>query len=206
MSQETKFCKVMLVSGCYYLEKALCDKLFPNANIDGSEIFIPNYIGQYLCEIVRFCQSGELCLEQRPKYQIKEIIEEAKFLGLNDLINFLEKKGTKESKPRKSRKSVLSYQPSVFTVSSDLSKLLGLPSDFKETKIEIYKAINKYIAKHNLQDENDKKIINPNLKLKKLIKLPQNETKLSFFNLRESINHHLIESSPEPSEEPNDAE
>lgn len=188
----SNYCKVLLNSGHYYLEKELCDKLFQDkyVTLESDSIYVPNFIGQYLCEIIRFYQSGQLPLEQRPKYQIAEMLQEAQFLELTALVEFLEKK--KESKPRKSRKTVLSYQPVNYSISKDLSKLIGFKSDFIGTKHEIYKALNQYIANHNLQDENEKKIINPNLKLKKLVKLPKNET-LTFFNLRKSIDEHLHE-------------
>jgi len=47
------------------------------------------YTGQYFTEIYRFYKTGEIYLEDRPKYQIQEILNEAETLKYQELINFI---------------------------------------------------------------------------------------------------------------------
>jgi len=50
---------------------------------------IRGYIGQYFTEIYRFYKTGKIHLEDRPKYQILEILDEAETLKYQELINFI---------------------------------------------------------------------------------------------------------------------
>jgi hypothetical protein len=58
------------------------DKQFCNRLLSG-------YTGQYFAEIYRFYKTGEIYLEDRPKYQIQEILNEAETLKYQELINFI---------------------------------------------------------------------------------------------------------------------
>jgi hypothetical protein len=56
----------------------------------GTEIGeISGYIGEYFTEIYRFYKTGKIHLEDRPKYQILEILDEAETLKYQELINFI---------------------------------------------------------------------------------------------------------------------
>ncbi len=79
----------------------------------------------------------------------------------------------------------------MYSISPELAKLLKLDNNYKGSKVEINKLINKYIVDNNLQSEDEKIYIIPNAKFKKLLTLDKNE-KLTFFNLNDALSSHII--------------
>jgi len=208
-------------SGIYVIDNDMFDELINNKcqikNIDKNDIsdtyFISDYVGQYFPEICRFYKTGELCLEGRLKYQIIEILDEAKFLKYDKLIEYIESNTKtsktksvkkekltdelKEPKVKKPRKNEIKYELEMYNVSSELGKLLKLDSNYKGSKVEICKLIKKYIVDNNLQSEDEKINIIPNAKFKKLLTLDKNE-KLTFFNLNDALSSHFIKINHSP--------
>jgi chromatin remodeling complex protein RSC6 len=205
-------------SGMYIIDNEMFDELINNKckikNIDSDgTYFISDYIGQYFPEICRFYKTGELCLEARLKYQIIEILDEAKFLKYDKLIEYIESNTktsktktikkekladeSKEPKVKKTRKNEIKYELDMYSVSPELAKLLKLDSNYKGHKVEINKLINKYIVDNNLQSEDEKIYIIPNAKFKKLLTLDKNE-KLTFFNLNDALSSHIIKINHSP--------
>ena len=74
-------------------------------------------------------------------------------------------------------------------VSPELRKFLGLNDSELIARTEVTKKINAYCKEHNLQQEEDKRKINPDAVLKKLLKVNKSE-QLTFFNLQKYLKPH----------------
>jgi len=74
-------------------------------------------------------------------------------------------------------------------VSDELRKFLGLNKDELIARTEVTKKITEYCKKHDLQVEEDKRNINADKALKKLLRL-QDDEKLTFFNLQKFMKIH----------------
>ena len=74
-------------------------------------------------------------------------------------------------------------------VSAELQKFLNLPDGELIARTEVTKAINVYCKAHNLQKEEDKRTINADPTLKKLLRLNKGD-ELTFFNLQKYLKHH----------------
>jgi chromatin remodeling complex protein RSC6 len=74
-------------------------------------------------------------------------------------------------------------------VSAELQKFLNLPDGELIARTEVTKAINVYCKAHNLQKEEDKRTINADAPLKKLLRLNKGD-ELTFFNLQKYLKHH----------------
>ncbi len=74
-------------------------------------------------------------------------------------------------------------------VSPELHKFLGLPDTELIARTEVTKAINAYCKKHGLQKEEDKRTINPDKVLTKLLRIGKGE-ELTFFNLQKYLKPH----------------
>ncbi len=78
-------------------------------------------------------------------------------------------------------------------LSTELCSFLGVTAGSKESRCNVTKFVTKYIKDHNLKV--DKHSINPDAKLKSLLKVPEGET-LSYFNLQKYLNIHYIKNVP----------
>ena len=74
-------------------------------------------------------------------------------------------------------------------ISDELRKFLGLNKDELIARTEVTKKITEYCKKHDLQVEEDKRNINADKALKKLLRL-QDDEKLTFFNLQKFMKIH----------------
>lgn len=75
-------------------------------------------------------------------------------------------------------------------VSDDLRKFMGLAQDELVARVDVTKFITKYCKENNLHDEKDKRILRPDKKLQKLLKLDK-ETDLTYFNLQKYLKFHF---------------
>ena len=75
-------------------------------------------------------------------------------------------------------------------VSDELRKFLGLSDDAQIARTEVTKEINAYCRKHKLQHESDRRKINPDKKLTKLLRLKKGD-EVSFFNLQKYMKVHF---------------
>ena len=86
-------------------------------------------------------------------------------------------------------------QPSGFArplnVTSDLCNFMGKENGSKIARTEVTQYLIKYIKDNNLQNNENKKNIIPDKKLKKLLKLKK-EDELTYFNLQKYMNVHYI--------------
>ena len=85
-------------------------------------------------------------------------------------------------------------QPSGFAkpgpVSDELRKFLSLADDELIARTSVTKRINGYCKEHDLQDESDRRKINADAPLRKLLRMSK-EDKLTFFNLQTYMKVHF---------------
>ena len=77
------------------------------------------------------------------------------------------------------------------TLSAELAEFLGVAHGTTMTRIEAHKHIRKYIEDHCLKDNPHSRIINPDAKLAKLIKLKPGDN-LTHFNIQKYMSPHFI--------------
>jgi upstream activation factor subunit UAF30 len=75
-------------------------------------------------------------------------------------------------------------------ISNELADFLGKERGTEMPRTEATREINKYIKINNLQDSENKRIINPDEKLAKLFKLNNND-ELTYFNIQKYMTPHL---------------
>ena len=75
-------------------------------------------------------------------------------------------------------------------VSDELRKFLGLEKDELIARTAVTKRINAYCKEHSLQNEEDKRKIQPNAPLRKLLKMSASD-ELTFFNLQTYMKVHF---------------
>lgn len=76
-------------------------------------------------------------------------------------------------------------------LSDQLCEFLGQPKGTSLARTEVTRIINKYVKDQQLQDEQDKRQINPDEKLKSILSVGP-EDKVTYFNLQSFIKHHFI--------------
>lgn len=118
----------------------------------------------------------------------------------------LEKRSTRELKAaqkaaaRKKRKAG-ERAPSGFVkptlISDELASFLEQPTGSELARTAVTREINKYIRAHNLQDKDNGRKINPDAKLKQLLKL-NNDDELTYFNLQKYMSPHFAKASAKP--------
>ena len=79
---------------------------------------------------------------------------------------------------------------SPYKISNELAEFLGKTSGTEISRIDVTREINKYIRLNNLQDSENKRIINPDTKLSTLFKL-NNGDELTYFNIHKYITPHF---------------
>lgn len=75
-------------------------------------------------------------------------------------------------------------------VSTEMCKFLGVPDDHQLARVDVTREITDYCKKHNLQKEEDKRVLLPDKKLSNLLKLDKDVT-LTFFNLQKYLKNHF---------------
>ena len=92
------------------------------------------------------------------------------------------------------RKRAANSSPSGFSkpgpISDELRSFLKLGKDELIARTEVTKRINSYCKEHGLQGEKDKRILNANSELRKLLRLGKND-ELTFFNLQKYMKVHF---------------
>ena len=95
----------------------------------------------------------------------------------------------------KKRRSSGNRQPSGFIkptlITDELASFLGKSSGTEMARTEVSKEINQYIRENKLQDSANGRIIRPDSKLKKLLRVGADE-ELTYFNLQRYMKHHFV--------------
>lgn len=95
----------------------------------------------------------------------------------------------------KKRRSSGNRQPSGFIkptlITDELATFLGKISGTEMARTEVSKEINQYIRENKLQDPSNGRIIRPDSKLKKLLRVGPDE-ELTYFNLQRYMKHHFV--------------
>ena len=80
-------------------------------------------------------------------------------------------------------------KPSI--ISNELAEFLGKAIGTEMARTEVSKEINAYITAHGLQDRHNGRIINPDERLRKLLRLNDGD-ELTYFNLQKYMKPHFI--------------
>ena len=125
--------------------------------------------------------------------QLKTVQAEVKTLQKN--YNKVLKDHNKTLQKRKTT----NRQPSGFAkpskISEEMASFLSLDASVEIPRNQVTKLINQYIIEHDLRNEADKRQIQPNKELSKLLNLKGDE-QLSYFNLQKYMKHHFIKAPP----------
>lgn len=76
-------------------------------------------------------------------------------------------------------------------ISNELAEFLGKPIGTEMARTDVSRLINSYIRVNNLQDPRNGRTINPDAKLRALLRIGQHE-ELTYFNLQKYMKHHFI--------------
>ena len=125
---------------------------------------------------------------------LKELKKDINKLN-NDVIKLREKNEKRMKKLQKKYANKKKRKPSGFAkplnVTDDLCTFMGKNSGTKIARTEVTQHLIKYIKDNNLQNNENKKNIIPDQKLKKLLKLKKKD-ELTYFNLQKYMNVHYI--------------
>tara|TARA_Y100000768_G_scaffold374264_1_gene343813 strand:- start:3248 stop:3709 length:462 start_codon:yes stop_codon:yes gene_type:complete len=122
--------------------------------------------------------------------------------SLNHQVKIIEKNINRElsnaNKIIERNKTKPKRKPSGFAVKVNISEQLlnfmGLDENEKCARTEVTKYIIKYIKDNNLQNSHDKRIIEPNDELQKLLLVKEGE-ELTYFTLQRYMNRHFKQTS-----------
>lgn len=115
----------------------------------------------------------------------------------------LEKQWSKELKTAqktssKKKRKTGNRAPSGFVkparISNELATFLGKASGTEMARTDVTREINQYIRSHNLQDKDNGRKINPDAKLKSLLKLKDTD-ELTYFNLQRYMSPHFTKTA-----------
>lgn len=117
---------------------------------------------------------------------------------LQNNIRFVERQTSKQIKrldkqlnkriPKQKKKPSGFAKPSI--ISNELCEFLEKPSGTQIARTEVTQHLISYIKKHNLQNDENKRVIQPDEKLQKLLKV-STEDKVTYFNIQKYMNPHF---------------
>ena len=101
-------------------------------------------------------------------------------------------------KASKKKRKAGNKEPSGFTkpakISSELAAFLGKEEGTEMARTEVTKELQKYILSHKLQDPANRRNINPDAKLRKLLGMKKSDS-LTYFNLQKWMKPHFQSST-----------
>lgn len=138
-------------------------------------------------------RSGKTCSATSCSTEKNNIKLEIKIDNVENIVNC-----TREPRPTptpRPRPISIRRVPSGFIrptkISDELAIFLGKPVGTEMARTDVSRLINGYIRVNNLQDPKNGRNINPDAKLRVLLKIGQNE-ELTYFNLQKYMKHHFI--------------
>ena len=141
---------------------------------------ISSELSDEITELLKTVQARS-ALDNSIKASIKSI--EKKVARMTKLLE-------KSSKKRKTGLAKVSGFEKPTAISDELAKFVGEPIGAFIARTAISKKIHEYVKANNLQDPKNRRIINPDVKLKKLLKTGPGE-ELSYFNLQKFLKVHF---------------
>ena len=108
--------------------------------------------------------------------------------NVNKKINCYERE-LKKNAHKKPRKLSGFAVPS--NITNELCEFMGKPSGTKMARTEVTQHLIDYIRLNELQEKKNRKIIVPDSKLKKLLKV-NSEDEINYFNIQKYMNQHFI--------------
>ena len=133
-----------------------------------------------ITELLKNVQSRSV-LDNTIKSQIKSI--EKKVAKMTKMME-------KSTKKRKSSQNKVSGFEKPTAISDELAKFVSEPIGTMLARTAVSKKIHEYVKTNNLQNPANRRIINPDAKLKKLLKTTGTD-ELSYFNLQKYLKVHL---------------
>lgn len=123
-----------------------------------------------------------------------DLIEKEFKLLRNEQKKLLKIVQKKYNKKKKKSANSTPKAPSGFAkpapISEELCKFLNKEFGTELARTEVTKELNKYIKANNLQDEKNKRTINPDEKLRKLLQLDKGQN-ITYFNLQKYMKLHF---------------
>ena len=119
------------------------------------------------------------------------------FTAISNEVKALRKRCEREirtaQKENRKRKNT-NRKPSGFVkptpISSELATFLEKDAGVEMARTEVTREINAYINKHSLKDVKNGRIIHPDAKLRKLLRIKKDD-QLTYFNLQRYMKHHF---------------
>ncbi len=131
--------------------------------------------------------------------QSREVTAQVKQLQKNVAKERRELEKASKGRKKKNTGDKSKRAPSGFAKPTGLSKelctFLGVSNDTQLARTEVTKNITTYVKEHDLQNPANKKQINPDAKLGKLLKVPKGEI-LTYFNLQKYMKNHFQKAVP----------
>ena len=79
-------------------------------------------------------------------------------------------------------------------ITTELADFLGVAHGTEMARTDVTREITKYVRSHKLQDKDNGRKINPDAKLRKLLKVSEKE-EVTYFNLQKFMSQHFLKSS-----------
>ena len=106
----------------------------------------------------------------------------------------ISKVADKSTKKRKNTKNKPSGFEKPTLISDALAVFFERPIGSRMPRTEVSKKIHEYIVTHNLQNAANRRNIHPDMKLKQLLSV--NDDELTYFNLQKFLKHHFKKDAP----------
>ena len=149
-------------------------------DVSVDKVDVSTELSDEIAELLKTVQARS-ALDNTIKASIKSI--EKKVARMTKLME-------KCTKKRKTGLAKVSGFEKPTAISDELAKFVGEPVGAFIARTAISKKIHEYVKANNLQDPKNRRIINPDVKLKKLLKTGPNE-ELSYFNLQKFLKVHF---------------
>lgn len=156
------------------VESAKSSKVVPDMKLDDNITLQMETLSTTIQSLITQLKSAQSELTSLKKNYAKELKSKNKLLAKKKNTNRLPSGFAKPCK-----------------ISKEMAKFLSLDENELIARNQVTKLINQYIIDNDLRNEKDKRQIQPNKQLTKLLNLSGDE-QLSYFNLQKYMKHHFI--------------